>query len=56
MIDDKTYKIEQTDFLDSKQKLKKNKINKFKNALQAIHTNLFVSETVIIPIGTINYG
>lgn len=53
MVDDKTYKIEKGDFLDSKQKLKKNKINKFKNALQAIHTNLFVSEAIIVPLGVV---
>lgn len=52
MIDVETYKIEKLEFLDAKQKLKRNKIQKFRNALQAIHTNLYVSEVHIIPVGT----
>eukprot|EP00347_Sterkiella_histriomuscorum_P023566 403334151 len=49
MIDDKTFKIENQDFLNSNQKLKKTKVKKQRGALQAIHTNLFVSEVTIIP-------
>ncbi|CDW82225.1 UNKNOWN [Stylonychia lemnae] len=49
MVDDKTFKIENQDFLNTNQKLKKSKIKKFRGAIQAIHTNLFVSEVTIIP-------
>jgi ribosomal protein S7 len=51
MLDDKTYKIVKSDFLNAKQKLKKSKIQKFRQALKAIHTNLHVSEVKIVTTG-----
>ena len=51
MIDDKSFKIENQDFLASKNKIKKSKIKKFTGALKSIHTSLFVSEVTIIPLG-----
>ena len=53
MVDDKTYKIEKSDFINTRHKLKKTKIEKFRNALKSIHTNLFVSETTIYPLGIV---
>ena len=49
LVDDKTFKIENVDFLNSNQKLKKTKVKKQRNALQAIHTTLFVSEVTLVP-------
>lgn len=40
MVDDKTFKIEKNDFLSRVRKFKMEKIEKFKNALKAVHTNL----------------
>lgn len=54
MVDDKTYKIERQDFLKVNKKQKKSKINKYRQALQAVHINLHVSEVVICPIGVAN--
>lgn len=54
MIDEKTFKIEKSDFLNYRHKLKKSKIEKFRTALSAIHTNLFVSETTIYPYGIVS--
>ena len=51
MIDDKSFRVEQQDYLASKHKIKKSKIKKFTGALKSIHTSLFVSEVTIIPLG-----
>ena len=49
MIDGKSFEIERVDFLSRVRKFKMEKIDKFKNALKAVHTSLNVSETVIYP-------
>ena len=53
MIDDKSYKVERSDFLSRGRKFKTEKIEKFQSALRAIHTNLQVSETTIYPYGVV---
>ena len=52
MVDQKTFTYEHDEFLTQKHKLKMNKINKYKNALAAIHSNLLVSEVTIVPLET----
>lgn len=55
ILDDQTfYKVVQSDFLFDKRKREKKKIDKFKQALQACHLNIYVSEVVITVLGTVN--
>jgi hypothetical protein len=49
MLDDKSFKIERQEFLSRVRKFKVEKIEKFKSALKAIHTNFYVSEVTIMP-------
>jgi hypothetical protein len=53
MLDDKSLKIEKQEFLSRVRKFKPAKMEKFRSALKAIHTNLVVSETIIWPLGVI---
>lgn len=53
MVDDKSFKIEKSDFLSKTRKFKMDKIEKFMNTIKAIHTNLKVSETTIFPMGIV---
>ena len=53
MLDDKSLKIEKQEFLSRVRKFKPAKMEKFRSAIKAIHTNLVVSETIIWPLGVI---
>ncbi len=53
MVDEKSFRIERQEFLSRVRKFKVEKIEKFKSAMKAIHTNLSVSETVIYPHGIV---
>ena len=54
ILDDQTFhKVVEPDFLFDKRKREKKKIDKFKQALQACHLNIYVSEVVITVLGTV---
>lgn len=53
MVDEKSFKVERQEFLSRVRKFKVEKIEKFKSAIKAIHTNLSVSETIIYPHGIV---
>jgi len=53
MVDDKSFRVERTDFLSKIRKFKPEKIEKFTNALKAIHTTMAVAEAVIYPYGVV---
>jgi hypothetical protein len=53
MVDDKSFRIERADFLSKIRKFKPEKIEKFTNALKAIHTTMAVAEAVIYPYGVV---
>jgi len=53
ILDDKSLAIEKEEFLSRVRKFKLAKVEKFRSALKAIHTNMLVSETTIWPQGII---
>ncbi len=53
MVDDKSFKIERAEFLSKVRKFKIEKIEKFTNAIKAIHTTLSVGEATIYPQGVV---
>ena len=50
------YKVIKPDFLDKKDKRARKKIEKFKQAMQSSHINVYVSEVDITVLGSVSVG